>query len=74
MRSPDRRVTVEVSLPGEFLDRLAFVGRLIDEADVGEVICRAIRFYDRATCAAVVDGARIEIVHRNQYREELDPK
>lgn len=53
-------------------DRLEYLRKLLGEDDCTRVAQRALRFFDEAVCARVVEGARLVSVGRNGRSDEVE--
>ena len=66
------RETVELRPPKALMDRVRFLRGLLGAFDAEEGILQALIHYDRAVCAAVVEGSRIVAHHRSGMSEDLE--
>ncbi len=72
--TPIKVVSVRINMTEQLRDRILYLMPLVRAIDPEEVIQRAIKFYDRGVCAAVIDGSRIIAEHRDGSLEDFRPE
>jgi hypothetical protein len=62
-----------VTLDDSVHTRLEYLRQLLGAVSDGEVVLRAIRLFDQAACAVVVEKSKLALLHRNGRVEKLEP-